>query len=102
MSIGDSRCDTCQSKERAPWAGIIGNQRLCLCRECVGKQAAAFIKWIKDFDRLYPPIKRPRNKSKPIVDPNGTVRCRQCSMAMVGWRTGESPYCATCQESPTL
>jgi hypothetical protein len=102
MSIGDSRCDNCQSKERAPWAGIIGRAPICLCRKCAGVVAAWMIKFIKDHDRLYPVMKRPRNKSKPITDGNGTIRCRQCEAQMQDWKTGESPYCATCQESPKL
>jgi hypothetical protein len=100
MSIGDSRCDTCQSKERQPWAGIVGAARVCLCRKCIGSLVAACIKWIKDFDRLHPPVKRPKNPAKPIVDKHGTVRCRECHMQMPDWTVGDAPLCEACGGMP--
>jgi hypothetical protein len=102
VSIGDSLCDSCGRKQPTGFAGVLGNVPHFACRDCAGKWCQMLLRYIRGFDRDRPPVKRPRNKTKPITDSNGTVRCRQCEMQMHDRKPGDSPYCATCQERPVL
>ena len=102
MTIGDSRCDVCGSHEKAPYIGDVADRRVCLCRKCIGKACQSFLRYIRGFDRDHPPIKRPRNPNKPIIDPQGTIRCRGCQTALEAYRPGASPLCGPCMEAEAL
>ena len=99
MSIGDTRCDSCGRKQPTGFAAVFGNTHIFGCRECAGKWCQMLLRYIRGFDRDHPRIKRPRNPLKPIVDAQGTHRCRGCEIQLVGWRVGDSPLCQECTKA---
>jgi len=99
MSIGDSRCDECDSKELSPFTGEVAHHRVCLCRRCIGKAVQAMLRYIRGFDRDHPRPKKPRNQSTPVTDLFGSTRCRGCEAQIHDFQPGASPYCDPCRES---
>lgn len=101
MTIGDSRCDGCQSKELFPFLGDLFGFRICACRKCAGKAVHALLRYVRGFDRDHPRRKVPRNTSRPIVDAHGQPRCRNCEAQLIAWHKTDSPYCQECQIEET-
>ena len=91
---------TCDFCHQAEIPARMYNGLLSCCRRCAGQVMKQLIAYIHDFDRRWPPLKRPRNKALPITDAHGTVRCRKCEGQML-WIKGTSPYCVECQDHAT-
>ena len=91
-----TKCQACGRQESWPLTPAIGRIRLELCRRCGGSLCQFLIRGIRDFDRKHPRPKKPKNPASPIIDPNRTVRCRKCEVALHDWKEGDSPLCPAC------